>query len=130
MNGLIRLSFSAAISVIGCNYVPVFAQTAPPPVTFVQAANVACKVGRANVRSGEIVTWQGPCAEGLAQGMGVSQWFMDGKPTLRFEGTFARGLLEGRGKMVGADGDRYEGDYKGGLRHGLKTSSKFRDHFC
>lgn len=96
----------------------VLAQPGAPPVAFVQASNVACKVGRPNVKAGETVAWQGQCADGFANGAGVAQWSQDGKPTLRFEGTFIRGLLEGKGKMIGADGDLYEGEYKGGLRHG------------
>jgi hypothetical protein len=97
---------------------PAHAQPAPPPVAFVQASNVACKVGRPNVKPRETVTWSGQCVAGLAEGSGTAQWFEDGKPTLRFDGTFARGLLEGKGRMVGADGDRYEGNYHAGLRHG------------
>ena len=95
-----------------------YAQSGSPPIAFVQASNVPCKVGRANVKPREGVTWDGQCADGLAAGPGTAQWLEAGKPTLRFDGTFARGLLEGKGKMIGADGDRYEGDYKGGLRHG------------
>lgn len=95
------------------------AQPAPSPITYVQASNVACKVGRPNVKPGETVTLEGGgCANGLAQGPGLAQWFLDGKPTLRFAGIYARGLLEGKATMTGADGDRYEGEFKGGLRHG------------
>ena len=95
------------------------AQPASPPITYVQASNVACKVGRANVKPGETVTFQGGgCADGLAQGPGMAQWFLDGKPTVQFAGIFVRGLLERKGTMTGADGDRYEGEFKGGLRHG------------
>ena len=96
----------------------VIAQSGSSPISLVQASNVPCNVGRPNVKPHEGVTWFGQCADRLATGPGTAQWTEKGKPTLRFEGTFARGLLEGKGKMIGADGDRYEGDYKGGLRHG------------
>jgi hypothetical protein len=98
---------------------PIMAQTISPPITFVQASNVVCKVGRASVKPGETVTWQGQCASGFAQGSGAAQGLLDDKPTLRFEGTFVRGVLDGKGNMIGADGDRFEGQYKEGLRHGF-----------
>ena len=120
MNTNLRWLFGAIVlPIIGHQFTSAYAKSdAPPPIAFVQASNVPCKVGRPNVKSTEIVTWNGQCADGLAAGRGTAQWFVSGKPTLRFEGTFVRGLLEGKGKMAGADGDSYEGDYKGGLRHG------------
>ena len=68
-------------------------QAGGPPVTLVQASNIACKVGRANVKPREGVAWYGPCVDGLAQSAGYAQWSDTGKPTLRFDGTYARGLL-------------------------------------
>ena len=119
MDAIFRWSSKAIVLSIGCFFcICSYAQSDSPPTTFVQASNVPCKVGRPNVKPEESVTWSGQCAEGRAAGPGSAQWFEKGKPTLRFDGTFARGLLEGKGKMTGADGDRYEGDYKGGLRHG------------
>lgn len=88
-------------------------------LSLVQATNVSCKVGRANVKPGESVTWQGMCKDGLAEGTGVARWSFAGKPTLVYEGAFVRGLIEGKGKMSGADGDRYEGDFKGAVRDGF-----------
>lgn len=40
-------------------------------------------------------TLGGECADGLIACRGTAQWLEEGKPTLRFDGTFARGLLEG-----------------------------------
>jgi hypothetical protein len=119
MNVITQAHFVVAALALFGNQAAVVAQTQSPPISFVQASNVACKVGRANVKPGETVTFQGGgCADGLAQGPGLAQWYIDGKPTLRFVGIYARGLLEGKATMTGADGDRYEGEYKGGLRHG------------
>ena len=103
---------------ISCIFGSSYVQSGPSLIAFVLASNVSCKVGRANVKPGEGVTWSGRCVDGLAAGPGTAQWLEKGRPTLRFDGTFTQGLLEGKGKMFGADGDRYEGDYKGGLRHG------------
>ena len=117
MKAVVQSSLAIAFP-ISCFLGPLYAQPSPPPIAFVLAANAPCKVGRANVKPSENVTWSGRCADGLATGPGTAQWLESGRPTLRFDGTFVRGLLDGRGKMIGADGDRYEGDYKGGLRHG------------
>ena len=118
MNAILPGSLGAIMLPILCFCVSAYAQSDAPPVSFVQASNVPCKVGRPNVKPVEVVTWNGQCADGLAAGRGTAQWAEKGKPTLRFDGVFTRGLLEGKGKMTGADGDSYEGDYKGGLRHG------------
>jgi hypothetical protein len=119
MKVITQTYLAAAASVLFGSHAAVLAQTQLPLITFVQASNVACKVGRANVKPGETVTFQGGgCADGLVQGPGLAQWYLDGKPTLRFVGRYERGLLEGKVTMTGADGDRYEGEYKGGLRHG------------
>ena len=118
MNVIIRWTVGAIMLPISFFCSPSYAQSGSPPISFVQASNVPCNVGRPNVKPREGVTWYGQCADGLATGPGTAQWFEKGKPTLRFDGTFARGLIEGKGKMIGADGDRYDGDYKGGLRHG------------
>jgi hypothetical protein len=95
------------------------AQPSPPPVSFAASPNTGCKVGRANIKTGDSVAWQGPCVDGYAQGAGVAQWSSNGRPTLRYEGSFNRGLIEGKGRMRGAEGDQYDGDFRGGLRHGI-----------
>ena len=118
MDVMLRWSFGAIVLLLGCLCGSARAKSDAPPMAFVQASNVPCKVGRPNVKPGEVVNWSGQCADGLATGRGTAQWFEKGKPTLRFDGSFSQGLLEGKGKMAGADGDSYEGDYKGGLRHG------------
>ena len=92
-----------------------------PSIGYVLATNTGCKVGRPSVKADDSVTWQGKCMDGLASGPGVAQWSNAGKPTLRYEGSFEKGVLEGKGVMTGAEGDRYDGTYKAGLRHGFGT---------
>ena len=96
----------------------VHGQTIDSRISFVQASNIDCKVGRPNLAAGETVVWEGGCVNGLASGAGAAQWSKGGKPNFRFEGSFEKGLLEGKGKMTTAEGDRYEGDYRNGMRHG------------
>ena len=118
MKAILPWSFGVIALPIWFFCVSAYAEPDAPPVSFVQALNVHCKVGRPNGKAAEVVTWNGQCTDGLAAGRGTAQWSEKDKPTLRFDGVFTRGLLEGKGKMTGADGDSYEGDYKGGLRHG------------
>ena len=64
------------------------------------------------------VTWSGPCTEGAAQGQGILQWFVDGKPDQRYEGEFRAGLANGRGVLLFTNGARYEGEFKDGRFNG------------
>jgi hypothetical protein len=87
-------------------------------MNYVDATDVACKIGRPNVTPGESVTWQGKCVNGLASGPGVAQWSKNGKPTFRYQGVLQNGLIEGKGQMTTTAGDKYEGSYIGGMRNG------------
>ena len=55
---------------------------------------------------------------GLADGKGMAQWAANGNSTLTYEGTFVAGVIQGRGRMTAAGGDRYDGDYRDGKRDG------------
>lgn len=89
----------------------------------------------------ESASWSGSCIDGMADGPGVLQWRVGGKPGSRVEASFVRGSAEGIGRMttsggttyVGAlvhgekqghgtmkwpNGDAYEGDWLGGRRTG------------
>ena len=72
MTAVVRSSLVIAFQ-ISCFLGPLHAQPSPPPIAFVLAANAPCKVGRANVKPGESVTWTGRCADGLATGPGTAQ---------------------------------------------------------
>jgi len=85
---------------------------------FVADKNTGCKVFKPNVQPNETVAWTGKCVGGMADGSGLAQWSIDGKPTVTFSGTFKGGQLQGKGTMTAAGGDRYEGDYKDGKRDG------------
>ncbi len=85
---------------------------------FVADKNSGCKVFKPNVQLNETVAWTGKCLSGMAEGPGSAQWSIEGRPTVTFSGTFKGGLLQGKGTMTAAGGDRYEGDYKDGKRDG------------
>jgi len=77
-----------------------------------------CKVRNPHPRPNESVTWSGTCANGYAEGQGVLQWLLDGKPGSRYEGTLAGGKATGKGIFVSTSGARYEGDFADGKRSG------------
>jgi hypothetical protein len=120
------------------------AQTAPPG--WIADARTGCHVWNDVPRPKETVTWSGGCSNRFAEGKGVLQWFVDGKPGQRYEGEYRYGRLNGRGVLhygattehvsiryegefrdgqesgrgveTWADGRRYEGEYRAGSPHG------------
>jgi hypothetical protein len=77
-----------------------------------------CKFWNPNPQPDESVTWSAGCRDGYGEGVGVLQWFRDGKPSSRHEGTFVKGKAEGPGSTTSADGVRYEGNFVDRLRSG------------
>lgn len=95
-----------------------------PSLAFAQGQWIAdsrtgCKVfSIANSQPNETITWSGPCVNGFANGRGVLQWFTDGKPSLRVEGSFVNGKQHGRSVITAARGIKFEGNFVHGKRHG------------
>jgi hypothetical protein len=98
---------------------PAAAQGGPPQWS--ADPKTGCRVWNSSPEPGDSISWTGGCRNGLAQGPGVLQWFMDGKPVSRFEGGYRDGLLDGKGVYTFANGARYEGEYADDLRHGRGT---------
>lgn len=70
----------------------------------------------------ETYTWSGGHDnDGYASGQGVLQWYVDGKPTNRYEGNMTRGKINGKGVCTFVSGNRYEGDWIDGRRTGRGT---------
>jgi hypothetical protein len=76
-----------------------------------------CKIANPFPQPGESVTWSGGCKNGLADGRGSMQWFIDGKPMDKFEGNLKEGWADGQGTLEREDG-RYTGDWKRSLQDG------------
>ncbi len=77
-----------------------------------------CQVWNQNPVPNESVRWSGKCAGGKASGKGALEWFAEGEPNCRDEGTWVEGRMEGPGVYVTEGGSRWEGQYVGGERHG------------
>jgi hypothetical protein len=77
-----------------------------------------CKVvGLAPPSVQERAVWKGPCKDGYADGDGVLDIARNDAPYGRFEGRLDRGQLV-EAYFKGADGARYEGQFKNGRREG------------
>lgn len=76
-----------------------------------------CKVANPFPQPGESIKWSGECKNGFANGQGVLEWFMDGKPLDVFEGTLELGWAEGKGTLI-REGGRYEGGWKRSMQDG------------
>ena len=87
---------------------PGVAQNKPDWIT---VTNQPCKVWNPNPIPNESVTWSGGCTDGLASGMGLLRWMVDGKLDVEFEGRYANGKRNGHGVLKTADGQRIEGDW-------------------
>ncbi len=106
-----------------------------PQPGWIADARTDCRVWNRNPEPNPKTTinWSGACANGLAQGHGVLQWFVDGKPDQRYEGEYRDGTFNGHGVYSYADGGRYEGAYLDGKAHGQVSSRRpratnFREH--
>lgn len=104
MNGITRtLAFLLMLS-------PFAELSADEDVNWI-ADSKGCKIANPFPQPGESVTWSGGCSNGLADGEGEMQWFIDGKPLDRYEGMLRDGWAEGKGTLI-REGGRYSGDWK------------------
>lgn len=77
-----------------------------------------CKISNPTPKAKETVTWSGRCVQGVAQGKGVLQFTLDGKPGARYEGELQKGVMAGRGTLRTPDGAVYDGDWVEGKPDG------------
>ncbi len=82
-----------------------------------------CKVANPHPKPGESVEWSGQCLEGYADGQGTLQWFVNGSPGTRYEGTLHGGLIAGHGKLTMPDGASYDGSWLAGKPDGRGIQS-------
>lgn len=77
-----------------------------------------CKIANPSPKPKETVKWSGACKDGYAEGKGVLEYAIDGKPGSRYEGQLKRGRFDGRGVLKTADGAVYDGDWADGVQDG------------
>jgi hypothetical protein len=66
--------------------------------------------------------WTGACRSGAKLGPGVVQWFENGRPIDRFEGTFVAGRRQGYGRYSWNESDWFAGSYQDDLPDGPGTA--------
>jgi len=81
-------------------------------------AKSGCKVWSGTPAPGDTISWRGRCTKGLADGGGMLQWFLQGKPSGRYEGEMLNGKASGRGSAVWPTGERYDGQWRDGMPNG------------
>src|SRR5260370_16727509 len=92
------------------------AAQAPQP-GWIADPRTGCRVWSINPQR-EKIAWSGSCAGGLAQGSGVVQWSLAGRPTRRYEGELRDGKENGRGVYTCHNGRPYEAESRHGQIHG------------
>jgi hypothetical protein len=95
--------------------VPALAQV---PAGWIADPESGCRVRNPSPEPGEAITWKGGCEKSIAEGRGTLLWFMNGKPTNRYEGEIRNGMYNGRGVYTWANGGRYDGEWRNGVKEG------------
>lgn len=77
-----------------------------------------CKIWSVASGDEETATWSGLCVDGLAEGIGVAEWSIAGRPIGRVEGHMRAGLPDGLATWIEPSGERYDGEWREGQPHG------------
>jgi hypothetical protein len=102
---------------LACLCLSLSAASLPADEDWIKDQN-GCKIANPSPQPVETVTWSGACKEGFAEGQGLMQWYEDGKPGVRYDGSLARGAPSGQGKLTMPDGSTYEGGWLDGKQNG------------
>lgn len=82
------------------------------PAGWIPDRNSGCNVWNPCPQNDESITWSGSCADGVAEGTGVLQWFLGAKVDQRYAGAVRAGRPNGRGTYTWSDGTWYEGEFR------------------
>ena len=66
----------------------------------------------------ETASWSGACVDGLAEGEGSRQWFIDGRLISTYTGTLKAGEFSGHGHYARTNGLTFEGEFVAGKYDG------------
>ena len=86
---------------------------------WILSSDTKCKLWNPSPTTNESITWNGSCLDGIAQGRGIVQWFLNELPTNRYEGQVEAGKRHGLGVVTYKNGVRIEGQFRDGIPHGL-----------
>jgi S1-C subfamily serine protease/antitoxin component YwqK of YwqJK toxin-antitoxin module len=83
-----------------------------------------CKVLDPYYSKGVTMKWEGPCANGKANGYGKLTKYIDGKLESTYVGEYKNGIREGKGTFTHIDGSVAEGNFINGqlMGYGTKTA--------
>lgn len=97
--------------------------------------NPDCLIANAHPVDNERASWTGGCKDGYADGMGVLNWSVNGRPHGGYEGVLAHGVPNGPGFLLLANDATLQGNFKDGKlegagiytsAHGNKLSATFQ----
>jgi hypothetical protein len=97
---------------------PVLAHAQAPG--WVADPQTGCRVWAGRAGPGAGVTWTGACADGYASGRGAVTW-ANGN---RYDGDMKGGKYEGKGVFTFANGIQYDGELKDGKPNGQGTLTR------
>jgi len=83
-----------------------------------------CSVWDSDPEAGKTFNWAGNCANNVADGPGVLQWYVNGALGDRYVGQYENGRMSGRGVLEYRNGDRYDGEFRDDKPNGIGTLSR------
>jgi hypothetical protein len=83
-----------------------------------------CHVWNSTPELGKTFNWSGNCANNVADGPGVLQWYVNGSPSDRYVGQYVDGRMSGQGVFEYRNGDRYDGEFRDNTPNGYGTLSR------
>jgi len=90
---------------------PLISSTSTEDKSWIADPRTGCRVYNGVPGPKESITWNGDCQNGLAEGKGILQWFVNGVASERYEGDWRDGKQNGHGVFTDAKGDHYDGEF-------------------
>ena len=84
-------------------------------------ARSGCRLWSLSPTLDERIEWSGACVDGYGQGRGTLKWYVRGAFVEADDGVFVKGMLNGQATLTFADGERFNGEFRGHLPNGRGT---------
>mgnify|MGYP001616224416 CR=1 FL=1 len=82
-----------------------------PQGKFIADKQTGCKVWDPYYSPDDSITWTGNCKNKMAEGFGTLTWFVKGKQEAQYIGMMQKGVPNGKGKYIYADGFSQDGNF-------------------